>query len=107
MFGKHLKDTDYPQYPVFDHESKGIVFSAVQMPIKKLGLNFCLNKSTKLYYIANPVFKDSDVPEEAPQYITCLNEGDYMGMQPRFSDDYKRLAYIASTEKFLTHSGNY
>ena len=28
-------------------------------------------------------------------------------MQPRFSQDYSRLCYIASEEKFLTHSGNY
>ena len=92
---------------MFDHDSKGIVFSAVQMPIKKLGLNFCLNRSTKLYYCVNPIFKDSDVPSSGSAYLTCLNEGDFMGMQPRFSDDYKKLAFFGSTNKFITHSGNY
>lgn len=28
-------------------------------------------------------------------------------MQPRFSQDYSKLAFIASTNKFLSHSGNY
>ena len=40
-------------------------------------------------------------------YVQCLNAGEYFGMLPRFSKDYSRLAYIGSTDKFLSHSGNY
>jgi hypothetical protein len=50
-FGEHLPLHVYPQYPVFDQNSEGIVFSGLSMPYKKLGLNFCLNKETGLYYI--------------------------------------------------------
>ena len=108
QFGKHLPVTDYPQYPVFDEHSKGIVFSAVSMPIKKLGLNFCLNRPTSLYYVKDPVYKKDEVDKvEEGKYLTCVNPGEYVGMQARFSDDYTRLCYFASTNQFLSHSGNY
>lgn len=75
------------------------------MPIRKLGLNFCLNRPTSLVYVKKPCFKKEDVPAKA--YTQVLNPGEYVGMQPRFSEDYSRLCYIASEEKFLSHSGNY
>lgn len=75
------------------------------MPIKKLGLNYCLNRQTSLLYVKNPCFKKEDIPSE--NYTQCLNEGEYLGMQPRFSKDYSKLCYIASNNKFLSHSGNY
>ena len=58
-FGKHLKSTDYPNYPVLDNDS-GIVFSSVSNPIKKLGMNFCLNRKNVLCYIKHPMFNDPD-----------------------------------------------
>jgi hypothetical protein len=30
------------------------------MPTKKLGLNFCLNKKTRLLYVKDPVFTDEE-----------------------------------------------
>jgi len=30
-----------------------------------------------------------------------------MAMHPRFSRDFKKLAYVGRDETFLTHSGNY
>lgn len=30
------------------------------MPIKKLGLNFCLNKKTRILYMKDPVFTDDE-----------------------------------------------
>lgn len=50
-FGKHLGSTDYPSQPVFDKNSKGIVFSCLHLPIKKLGLNFCLNRPATIEHI--------------------------------------------------------
>ena len=50
-FGKHLTPTDYPSQPVFDENSKGIVFSCIHLPVKKLGLNFCLNRPATIEYI--------------------------------------------------------
>lgn len=77
----------------------------MKLPVKKLGLNFCLNHKAVLYYCKSPIFKkDSEV---MPGFLQALSEPDYVGMQPRFSDDYSRLAWFASTERFLTHSGNY
>lgn len=34
----------YPTYPMFDENSKGILFCGVKMPYKKLALVFCLNR---------------------------------------------------------------
>jgi hypothetical protein len=50
------------------------------MPIKKLGLNFCLNKPHKLIYIQDPVFTDEDADKIQSDYIQVLNEGEYMGI---------------------------
>jgi hypothetical protein len=81
QFGKHLAATDYPQYPIFDEHSKGVIFSAVSMPIKKLGLNFCLNRPTSIYYAKDPIFKKEEVDKvEEGKYLTCLNPGEYLGM---------------------------
>jgi hypothetical protein len=76
------------------------------MPTKKLGLNFCLNKKTRLLYVKDPVYTE-DEAEKLNEYILFLNEEDFMGMQPQFSNDFSKLCYIASTNKFLSHSGNY
>jgi hypothetical protein len=55
------------------------VFSGLNSPVKKLGLNFCLNKQTSLYFISDPVFKTEEA-NERKEYVVCLNEGEYLGM---------------------------
>jgi hypothetical protein len=47
----------YPAFPIFDQDSKGIVFSGIQMPVQKLGLSYCLNRPTPLFYLADPQFE--------------------------------------------------
>lgn len=76
------------------------------MPIKKLGLNFCLNRPSALCYVSEPKFKKEDA-DAVEEYVTYLNKGEYMAMQPRFSNDFSRLAFIASENKFLSHTANY
>jgi hypothetical protein len=63
------------------------------MPIKKMGLNISMNREQKLYWL-----KDGDE-------IQLTSE--FMAMQPKFSPDFTKLCYIASDDKFLSHSGNY
>jgi hypothetical protein len=41
-----LEDDLYPQRPIFDESNKGLVFSGVKLPFKKLGLIYCLNRPT-------------------------------------------------------------
>ena len=80
-FGDHLANSQfYLQYPVFDENGTGVVFSAVSLPIKKLGLNFCLNHQTYLYYCSEPKFGKDDVPEAAAGFIKSLNNEDFVGM---------------------------
>lgn len=101
----------YPQYPVFDHTSTSIVFSGVKSPYFKLGLIYCTNRPMQLYHIKQPLYKkatkegENAPPEDYLRQITP--EGDYLAMQPRFSKDYSKLAYIGSDAKFLSHTGNY
>ena len=76
------------------------------MPDKTLGLIYCLNRATQVIYCKNPVFKDEDA-DAVESYIKVLNPNDYMGNQPRFNDNYTKLAFIGTTSRFLTHSGNY
>ena len=62
--GEHMElYGQYPQYPVFDESSTGVVFNSVSMPVKKLGLNFCLNRPCSLIYIREPKFSKDDLKE--------------------------------------------
>ena len=68
-------------------------------------MNFCLNRDTKLYHLKEPVFDKKKVPAEA--YITCLNPGDYMAIQPIFSNDFSRLLFVGRREGFISHTANF
>jgi hypothetical protein len=41
-----IPDRVYPQRPIFDEHNKGLLFSGVSLPFKKLGLIYCLNRPT-------------------------------------------------------------
>mgnify|MGYP006115151607 CR=1 FL=1 len=61
-----------------------------------------------LMYVSDPQFKKEDLSSKpTDNYITILNRGEYVGMQPRFSKDFSRLCYVSSDSKFLSHSSNY
>jgi hypothetical protein len=106
-YGDHLEEeTNYPQCPIFDEKSSGIVFSALDMPVKKLGIASCLNRKSCIFYCAHPAFEKESVPDN-DSYLQLLNLGDFVGFRPHLSDDFTRLAYFSSTERFLSHSGNY
>jgi len=94
---------------VFDEHNKGLVFASVHLPIKKLGLIYCLNRPTEIVYVKDPVFDKKKVAEAAgSDYIKRVNPAsEYLGMQPRFSRDFSRLAYVGRDQSFKTHSGNY
>lgn len=69
-----LKDVDkdlfidcYPASPIFDESENGIIFHAYHSPHAKLGLNFCHNKVTKLYYIPNYSGKVEKTNDELPK----------------------------------------
>ena len=51
-----IPDNVWPQYPVFDEHSQGLVFTGVHLPNQKLGLIYCLNRPNSLYYIRTPEF---------------------------------------------------
>jgi hypothetical protein len=46
-----IPDNLYPCYPMFDKSGEGLVFHAIDMPNKKLGAIFCLNRPTSIYAI--------------------------------------------------------
>jgi len=71
----------------------------------KFGMNFCLNRDTKLYHIADPVFDKKKLPAES--YMRCLNPSEYMAINPKFSDDFSRLIYFGAKDKFISHTGNF
>lgn len=74
----------------------------------RLGLNFCLNKDNKLYYVRSPISdKKKFNANNEKDYMHCLNPSDYMSFMPRFSKDFSRLMFYAAHEKFISHSGYY
>ena len=105
-FGKHLdQSVNYLCDPIFDEHSKGLIFSGINLPVKKLGLNFCLNKKTSLYYLKEPKFSKEDAEKvDEGKYVLNLTKDDYLAMKPKFSSDCSKLIFFASTEKFVAHS---
>jgi acylaminoacyl-peptidase len=76
-----IPDGVYPQRPIFDEHSRGILFSGVSLPYKKLGLIYCLNRPTKLYYIQEPVFDKKKLAFDLSTYLRQINPADeYMAM---------------------------
>jgi hypothetical protein len=73
----------------------------------KLGLIYCLNRPTQLYHITEPIFDKKKLTENEAYLRQINSEGEYVAMQPRFSTDFSKLAYIGRDEKFISHSGNY
>ena len=90
---------------MFDEFSKGIVFSGVFQPNKKLGLIYCTNRPASIYYIREPQFGKSFAQSES--YILNLGQGDFLQMFPKFNSDYSKLVFFGSEKKFLSHTGNY
>ena len=68
-------------------------------------MNFCLNRETKLHYIREPLFDKKKVPAEG--YIQCLNPDEFMSISPKFSEDFSKLMYFGTKDKFISHCGNY
>ena len=82
------------------------------MPFFKLGLIYCLNRPMQLYHIKDPIFDKKKLPKDdefaSTNYLKQVNpEIEYMAMQPRFSRDFSKLAYVARTEKFISHTTCY
>ncbi len=80
------------------------MLSAVHLPIKKLGLLYCLNRHTSLYYIEKPVF---DKKEEINDIYFKKLSNDFCQFQPKFNSSFTKLTYFGSEEKFISHTGNY
>ena len=103
----------HPQFPQFDELSEGLVFAAVHSPVMKLGMIYCMNRPTALYYIKKPNFDKkagTDVTEkaESADYMKQINpKSEFVSVHPRFSDDYSKLAYVGCEEKFLSHTTNF
>jgi len=92
-----IPDNLFPQNPCFDETGVGIVFQAVDMPVKKLGLNFCLNRPTGLYHIPN--WCSTLKPE-----IISLTSDLYLAFNPVFSPDFSKLAFFGRRSVFNGHS---
>mmetsp|Transcript_10941 Transcript_10941/g.14770 ORF Transcript_10941/g.14770 Transcript_10941/m.14770 type:complete len:126 (+) Transcript_10941:860-1237(+) len=66
----------------------------------------------QLYHIREPVFDKKKLPKEgeatAQSYMRQINPAaEYMAMQPRFSRDFTKLAYVARDQKFISHTTCY
>jgi hypothetical protein len=103
----------YPACPLFDENSKGIIFCGIHLPIDKRGLSHALNRNTVLYYVRDPVFDTKPSCNKRkqdyvdPSQFEVLNNGEYLAVQPRFSVDYSKLLYYSKPEEFLSHTTNY
>lgn len=80
------------------------MFAGVNTPIMKLGMNFCLNRDTKLYHIIEPVF---DKKLLTATYLKCLNPKEFLSINPKFSEDFSKLLFIGVKESFISHTTNF
>lgn len=39
--------------------------------------------------------------------MKCLNSEEFMAINPKFSDDFSKLLYIGTKDKFISHTGNF
>ncbi|CAI2385616.1 unnamed protein product [Moneuplotes crassus] len=108
----NIFDSTFPAHPIFDESGEGIIFHGYHLPIDRLGLNFALNRPTKLYYLKKHDLEeersDSNESGEAekakPQYdVEILTKDSYFSGFAKFSSDYKYLSYFCVKEKFHTH----
>ena len=104
----------FPACPIFDESGTGIIFHGYKLPIEKLGLNFCLNRPTSLYYIRKyeDESEDSSKAEGAQKSefefdVEELSKDQYFAGFARFSSDYKYLAYFSVEQEFWTHSTSF
>ena len=62
----------------------------------------------QLYHIRDPVFDKKKLTERDAGYLRQVNpEAEFLAMQPRFSRDFSKLAYVARDTKFLGHTSCY
>ena len=112
-------DDVHPAHPIFDESGNGLIFHGYHLPIDKLGLVFCIDKLTKIFYIKQyeePEKPKSDskeekkdkeeIKEDQPKFkydVNVLTSDYYFAGFPKFSDDYKYLAFFSTKEVFHTH----
>ena len=112
-------DDVHPAHPIFDESGNGIIFHGYHLPVDKLGLLYCINRPTKLYYIkryeepeSSKIDQDENKnnekenKEEQPKFkydVNVLTRDYYFSGFAKFSDDYKYLAFFSSKEVFHTH----
>lgn len=95
---------------MFNEKGTGIIFHGYHLPIEKLGLNYCLNRPTKLYYIKRYEDENEDKNAEDGEErkfkfdVEVLTEDDYFAGFAKFTSDYKYLAYFSVKEQFHTHT---
>jgi hypothetical protein len=82
----------YPQQPIFD-EKDGLVFAGLLLPVKKLGLNFCLNHKTTLFHVPPSALQPSAASGAvSPARLTPST--DFLAFNARFSQDRSRLVFF-------------
>ena len=102
-------DDVHPAFPIFDKSGNGIIFHGFHLPIDKLGLIYCFNRPTKLYYLKQ-YENNEEVKEEKSDSSKIIFEAEtltpdyYFAAFPKFTDDYKYLSFFCSKDKFHTHA---
>jgi hypothetical protein len=100
----------FPACPIFDESGTGIILHGYHLPVEKLGLNFCLNRPTTLYYIKKYEDEEEDKNAEDGEErkfqfdVEVLSKDDYFAGFAKFSSDYKYLTYFSVKEEFHTHA---
>ena len=117
-------DDIHPAHPLFDESGEGLIFQGYHLPIDKLGLVFCINRPTKLFYMKKYEEPESpkDESKEAAQSedqkkeeekndqpkfkydVEILTKDYYFAAFPKFTTDYKYLSFFWTKDEFHTHS---
>lgn len=77
MNKKELKElwgieSGYPAFPQFAPDNEGIFFSLIETPFK-FGMNFCLNRPTRLKLIKSPLFEKPKEGATPQNYLESLH----------------------------------
>lgn len=103
---KGIPDGLVPVQPIFDESGNGILFSGIDLPLRRLGLNFCLNRTTKLYHMPDVQFKSIDDQKDSEPNVECkcLTPDLELAFGARFSEDFSRLVFMGRKDPFVSHS---
>ncbi|GBG25434.1 Acylamino-acid-releasing enzyme [Hondaea fermentalgiana] len=81
----------------------GLIFSGVETPVRKLGLNFCLNRTTRLYFLPLDALKAKG-DDKGKGACTCLTPHLALAYAAQYARCSGQLVFFGREDEFVSHT---